>query len=485
MRRLSEGSLTSKEWTQGCWKRIHQWDSDLGCFLHQLEDESLQAAVDSDNRRMKGEALSPLDGVPLGLKDVFHLPGSPTTCGSRLLEGYYPPFVSSVTQRLLDAGAILLGKLNLDEFAMGSSTEFSAYKNCRNPWDLNRTPGGSSGGCAAAVAASFVSGAIGSDTGGSVRQPAAFCGLTGLKPTNGRVSRSGLVSFAPSMDQAGVLSHSAEGCALLLQAISGKDRCDATSQDIPVPSSFLASDFSWKGLRVGIPSSVWEEEMEPEVREVLEEVIRWVRSSGATTIELPFPHYQVALQTYLVMASAEASSNLARFDGVRYGKRVQHDGDGLKDMMTRTRSEGFGAEVQRRILMGTFVLSKDAVADYYDKAQNVRHLITLDYKQAWEQCDLLLTPTTPTEAFPLGSCLDSPMSMYKSDVFTVGANLAGIPALSMPAGFSSGGLPLGVQWMAPPWQETRLLSATHSYQQDFDHHRKHPELGKISRRKVE
>ncbi|TNE45055.1 MAG: Asp-tRNA(Asn)/Glu-tRNA(Gln) amidotransferase subunit GatA [Deltaproteobacteria bacterium] len=473
---LASGELSSVEWTQACLERIQAWDATLGCFLHVLPEDALRAAEASDTRRAQGQRLSPLDGVPLGVKDVFHLPNAPTTCGSRFLEGYQPPFVSSVCESLLRSGVVPLGKLNLDEFAMGSSTEFSAYKRCRNPWDLGRTPGGSSGGCASALAARLVGGALGSDTGGSVRQPAAFCGVTGFKPTYGRVSRFGLVSFAPSMDQAGVMAHSAQGCAWLLQAIAGLDPNDATTQDVSVPNSYLDPSFSWQGLRIGLPREFWDAGMEPCVRKSVLEALEWMISQGAAQVSVSLPRQHLALETYLVLASAEAFSNLSRFDGVRLGQRRQHTGDNWTSMIQRTRSEGLGPEVQRRITMGSFVLSKDAVSDYYEQAQKVRSLLASDYAEAWGSCDLLLTPTTPTSAFCLGDRLEEPLAMYQSDLFTVGANLAGLPALSMPVGFTSRGLPVAAQLLAPAWEEQRLLSAAHSFQQAFDHHLKVPVL---------
>ena len=435
----------------------------LNAFVVETPELALAAADAADKARASGD-LKPLSGVPLGIKDLFCTEGVQTTAGSRILEGYKPVYESTVSSNLFAAGAGMLGKLNMDEFAMGSSNETSCYGPVLSPWRRNDggnaalTPGGSSGGSAAAVASGMAPGVTGTDTGGSIRQPAAFTGVSGIKPTYGRCSRWGIVAFASSLDQAGPMARDVRDCAILLEAMSGFDPKDSTSLDLPVPhwEGALSSDL--KGKTVGIPKEYRIEGVPAEIDRVWEQGIAWLKDAGAEIVEVSLPHTKYALPTYYIIAPAEASSNLARYDGVRYGKRIPADG-GLTEMYEATRSTGFGAEVKRRIMIGTYVLSAGFYDAYFNRAQKVRALIARDFQQAFEKCDLLLAPTAPSAAFGLGEKSDDPIAMYLNDVFSVPASLAGLPAMSVPAGLDDQGLPLGLQLIGRPLDEQGVLNA--------------------------
>jgi len=401
--------------------------------------------------------------------------GFRTTCGSRILENFVPPYDGTVTELLMKAGAILLGKTNMDEFAMGSSSENSAYGTTRNPWDTERVPGGSSSGSGAAVAADLCAGALGTDTGGSIRQPASFCGVVGLKPTYGRVSRYGLVAFASSLDQIGPITKDVEDAAILLQAIAGYDRRDSTSVDQPVPDYRKALKESIKGLRLGIPKEYFIEGMHPDVAAVVRQAIKTCEQMGAEITEVSLPHTEYGVAAYYIIAPAEASSNLARYDGVKYGLRTQHARD-LMSMYRQTRHQGFGPEVKRRIMLGTYVLSAGYYDAYYKKASQVRTLIRQDFVEAFKQCDALLAPVAPIPAFKIGEKTDDPLQMYLSDVFTLPASLAGIPGISVPCGFSSEGLPIGLQVLGPHFREEMILRIAYQFEQATDFHRSKPAL---------
>lgn len=431
----------------------------LNAYITETPDIALKQAEASDKRRASGDAGA-LDGIPLAIKDLFCTNGVQTTAGSHILEGFTPQYESTVTQKLFDDGAVMLGKTNLDEFAMGSSNTTSYYGNVINPWkregdNTDLTPGGSSGGSAAAVAAHICMGATGTDTGGSIRQPASFCGITGMKPTYGRCSRWGTVAFASSLDQAGTFARSVEDNALLLRSMSGYDSKDSTSANKDVPDFLAALTGDIKGKVIGIPKEYRIDGMPEEISALWQRGIEWLESAGATTVEVSLPHTHYALATYYVIAPAEASSNLARYDGVRFGHRAKEDD--LTDMYEITRAEGFGEEVKRRIMIGTYALSSGYYDAYYIKAQKVRRLISQDFLSAFEKCDALLTPTAPSAAFAIGENEDDPIKMYLNDVFTVPASLAGLPGISIPAGVDSQGLPLGLQVIGRPWDEETVF----------------------------
>ena len=437
----------------------------LNAFLVETPDHALAAATAADAARAAGEALKPLAGIPLGIKDLFCTAGVATTAGSLILEGFVPPYESSVTQNLWDAGAGMLGKLNMDQFAMGSSNETSAFGNVISPWrrgdgsNAPLAPGGSSGGSAAAVAARLCPGATGTDTGGSIRQPAAFTGIAGIKPTYGRCSRWGTVAFASSLDQAGPMAADVRDCAILLEAMAGFDAKDATSLQLDVPAWEAGLSSSLRGVRVGVPKEYRVDDMPAEIDALWQAGIDWVRDAGAEIVEVSLPHTKYALPAYYIIAPAEASSNLARYDGVRYGLRDLPDGAGLQDMYAATRADGFGAEVKRRIMIGTYVLSAGFYDAYYTQAQKIRTLIARDFQQAWATCDVLLTPTAPSAAFALGEKSADPLAMYLNDVFTVPSSLAGLPAMSVPGGLDQAGLPLGLQIIGRPLDEQAVLNA--------------------------
>ncbi|QHL90419.1 Asp-tRNA(Asn)/Glu-tRNA(Gln) amidotransferase subunit GatA [Sphingomonas changnyeongensis] len=435
----------------------------LNAFITETPDHALAAAAQADRDRAAG-TLRPLSGVPLGIKDLFCTRGTQTTAASRILEGFTPTYESTVTANLFAAGAGMLGKLNMDQFAMGSSNETSAFGNVISPWrrpgdTAPLAPGGSSGGSSAAVAARIAPGATGTDTGGSIRQPAAFTGISGIKPTYGRCSRWGVVAFASSLDQAGPMARDVRDCAILLEAMSGFDAKDSTSLDLPVPAWERSLSPDLRGKRIGVPREYRVDGMPAEIEALWEQGIAFVRDAGAEIVEVSLPHTRYALPAYYIIAPAEASSNLARYDGVRYGLRELPDGAGLQDMYAATRAAGFGAEVRRRILIGTYVLSAGFYDAYYTQAQKVRALIARDFEQAWATCDLLLTPTAPSAAFALGEKSADPIAMYLNDVFTVPSSLAGLPAMSVPAGLDAQGLPLGLQVIGRPLDEQGVLDA--------------------------
>ena len=436
----------------------------LNAFLVETPDHAITAADAADAARAKGDTLAPLAGVPIGMKDLFCTKGVQAAAASHILEDFKPPYESTVSQRLWDAGAGMLGKLNMDQFAMGSSNETSAFGNVVSPWrrkdggNAPLTPGGSSGGSSAAIAARLCPAATGTDTGGSIRQPAAFTGITGIKPTYGRCSRWGVIAFASSLDQAGAMARDVTDCAIMLEAMAGFDPKDATSLDAPVPKWEAGLNADLSGKRIGIPKEYRSDGMSPEIEALWQQGIDWAKDAGAEIVEVSLPHTKYALPAYYIIAPAEASSNLARYDGVRYGQRELPDGAGLQDMYAATRAAGFGDEVKRRIMIGTYVLSAGFYDAYYTQAQKVRTLIARDFENAWMECDLLLTPTAPSAAFGLGETTD-PLSMYLNDVFTVPSSLAGLPAMSVPGGLDKQGLPLGLQIIGKAMDEQSVLNA--------------------------
>ena len=470
---LAAGEFTAVELTEAVLERILAVDNDVRAYLTLTPEEALAQARAADERRAAGEDTSLL-GIPLAIKDVLCTEGVPTTCGSRILEDFIPPYDSTAVVRLKATGAILLGKTNVDEFAMGSSTENSAFFTTHNPWDLSRVPGGSSGGSAAAVAAGECLGALGTDTGGSVRQPAAFCGVVGLKPSYGRVSRYGLVAFASSLDQIGVLTKDVTDAALLLGTIAGYDPRDSTSMDAPVPDYTTALTGDVQGMRVGVPKEYFIEGMQPEVEAAVRTAVDQLAGLGAEIVEVSLPHTDYALPVYYLIAPAEASANLARYDGVRYGLRV--DDDGLIETYKASRGQGFGPEVKRRIMLGTYALSAGYYDAYYLKAQKVRTLIKADFDATFGQVDVIVAPTSPTTAFRIGEKTDDPLQMYLSDVFTLSMNLAGICGLSLPCGFDAAGLPIGMQVMGPAFGEEAVLRVAHAYEQATEWHTWRPRL---------
>jgi aspartyl-tRNA(Asn)/glutamyl-tRNA(Gln) amidotransferase subunit A len=471
--RMAGGQITSVELTRAALDRVLAVDNDVRAYLTLAPELALAQAREADARRARGES-GPLLGVPLAVKDVICVEGLPTTCGSRILEDFVPPYSATVVERLRAQGAVILGKTNTDEFAMGSSTENSSFFTTRNPWDLSRVPGGSSGGSAAAVAADACLAALGSDTGGSVRQPAAFCGAVGLKPTYGRVSRYGLVAFASSLDQIGPLTKDVTDAAILLGAIGGHDRRDSTSVEAPVPDYTRALVPEVHGLRVGVPREYFIDGMQPEVEAAVRAAIDQLAEMGAETVEISLPHTEHALPVYYLVAPAEASANLARYDGVKYGYSYPEPAD-VWDAYRKTRQRGFGAEVKRRIMLGTYALSAGYYDAYYLKAQQVRTLIKGDFEAAFRHCDVIAAPTTPSVAFRIGEKADDPLQMYLSDVFTLSMNLAGICGLSLPCGFA-GGLPVGLQIMGPAFGEETVLRAAYAYEQATNWHTRRPAL---------
>ncbi|MDY6875393.1 MAG: Asp-tRNA(Asn)/Glu-tRNA(Gln) amidotransferase subunit GatA [Chloroflexota bacterium] len=472
---LASGKFTAVELVQAVIDRILAVDNDVQAYLTLMPEEALAQARAADERRAAGEDV-PLLGIPLAIKDVLCTKGIPTTCGSRILENFVPPYDSTAVARLKAAGAIIVGKTNTDEFAMGSSTENSAFFTTHNPWDLSRVPGGSSGGSGAAVAAGECLGALGTDTGGSVRQPAALCGVVGLKPTYGRVSRYGLVAFASSLDQIGVLTRDVTDAALLLGIIAGHDSRDSTSMGVPVPdyNNGLQENNGLQGVRVGVPKEYFIEGMQPEVETAVRAAVDQLASLGAEIIKVSLPHTDYALPVYYIIAQAEASANLARYDGVRYGLRVGDDS--LIEMYKASRGRGFGSEVKRRIMLGTYTLSAGYYDAYYLKAQKVRTLIKADFDAAFEQVDVIVAPTSPTTAFRIGEKADDPLQMYLSDVFTLSMNLAGICGLSLPCGFDTDGLPIGVQVIGPAFGEEAALRVAYAYEQATEWHTWRPPL---------
>ena len=460
---LSRREVSSTEVTSAYIERIRQVEPKVQAYLTVTEDIAMERASRADDLLQKGEKTAPLTGIPLGIKDLICTRGTKTTCASRMLENFIPPYSATVMDRLDSQHTVMLGKLNMDEFAMGSSTENSAFQKTRNPWDTERIPGGSSGGSAAAVAAGECPASLGSDTGGSIRQPASHCGVVGMKPTYGRVSRFGLVAFASSLDQIGPLTRDVTDCAILLEAISGHDPRDSTSADMPVPSYTGSLKEGMKGITVGIPSEYFVEGLDPDVEKTVRMGIEYLEQQGAAIREVSLPHTQYAVATYYIIAPAEASSNLSRYDGVKYGVRAA-EYTSLMEMYQATRSQGFGDEVKRRIMIGTYCLSAGYYDAYYKKASQVRTLITQDFKRAFneQECDVLAAPVAPTPAFKLGDKTGDPLQMYLSDIFTIPVNLAGLPAMSVPCGFSSSGLPIGMQLIADHFQEEKLLHAAYN-----------------------
>ncbi|MEX0385451.1 Asp-tRNA(Asn)/Glu-tRNA(Gln) amidotransferase subunit GatA [Spiribacter onubensis] len=471
---LERGECSSVELTRSTLKAIEQ-ATELNAFITLTPETAMAEAAAADAARARGEA-GPLTGVPIAHKDIFCTEGTRTSCASRMLDGFVPPYDAFVVSQLRAAGAVSVGKTNMDEFAMGSSNETSWYGPVRNPWDIGTVPGGSSGGSAAAVAARLVPGATGTDTGGSIRQPAALTGISGLKPTYGRVSRYGMIAFASSLDQAGPMATTAEDLAILLQAMAGFDRRDSTCVDRPVPDYRAAlGDGGLRGLRVGLPREYFEADgVDSEVTRAVEAAVDALREAGAEIRGISLPNTSLAVPVYYVIAPAEASSNLSRFDGVRYGHRCDDPAD-LEDLYKRSRGEGFGEEVKRRIMVGTYALSAGYYDAYYLKAQQVRRMIRDDFARAFDEVDVIAGPTAPSTAFALGAKSDDPVQMYLSDIFTIAVNLAGLPALSVPAGFG-GGRPVGLQLIGNHFDEARLLGAAHGYQQLTDWHTRRPSL---------
>ncbi|MBI3994796.1 MAG: Asp-tRNA(Asn)/Glu-tRNA(Gln) amidotransferase subunit GatA [Nitrospirae bacterium] len=472
---LKNHKTTSRELTRQVLERIKRVEPKIHAFMTVTDDAALAQAEEADQRLQSGRPVSPLTGVPIALKDNLCTKGIRTTCSSKILENFMPPYDATVVRRLKETGAVLIGKTNMDEFAMGSSTENSAFGLTANPWDVNRIPGGSSGGSASAVAADACAAALGSDTGGSIRQPAAMCGVVGLKPTYGRVSRYGLVAFASSLDQIGPITKDVTDCALMMNAIAGYDPDDSTSANLPSADYTRTLDRDLTGLRIGIPREYFIDGMDAEVLYAVKEAIRTMERLGAMTREVLLPHTEYAVATYYILATAEAGSNLARYDGVKYGFRVKPTKD-LLEMYMKTRQAGFGPEVKRRIMLGTYALSSGYYDAYYRKAQCVRTLIKSDFDEAFKQADVIITPTAPTAAFKIGEKTQDPLQMYLSDIFTISVNIAGIPALSMPCGFTKTGLPIGLQIMGRPFAEETVLRTAYAYEQATEWHNRKPNL---------
>ncbi len=461
---LARKEITSVELTRFYLERIKKHDDAIQSYLRVTEDLAINMAEEADKKLARGEG-DLLTGIPLGIKDILCTRDMETTCASQILRGFIAPYDATVIQRMKQSGFSHLGRLNMDEFAMGSSTENSSFQVTKNPWDLARIPGGSSGGSAAAVAAGLCVAALGTDTGGSIRQPASLCGTVGLKPTYGRVSRYGLVAFASSLDQIGPITRSVKDAAALLQVIAGHDSMDSTSIPQPVPDylSYIGRDI--RGVRIGIPREYFIEGMDQDVRQAVEDAIKMFERNGATAVPITLPHTEYAVATYYVICTAEASSNLARYDGVKYGFRAP--GKDIIEMYKKTRSAGFGKEVKRRIILGTYVLSSGYYDAYYRKAGQVRTLLKADFDKAFEQCDLVLTPVSPTTAFRIGEKVEDPLTMYLSDIFTIPVNLAGLPGMSVPCGFDRLGLPIGLQIIGRPLEEPLMLQAAHVFETEM------------------
>ncbi len=459
---LKKGEVSSRQITESVFSRIDAVEERVHSYIRLMKEKALAQADQADKDIQQGRSRE-LTGIPVALKDIVCTKGIPTTCGSHILHNFVPPYNATVVEKLADAGAVFVGKANMDEFAMGSSTETSYFGPTRNPWDLERIPGGSSGGSASAVAADECIASIGSDTGGSIRQPAALCGVVGMKPTYGRVSRFGLIAFASSLDQLGPFTKDVEDCAIMMNVMAGYDPKESTSVKAEVPDyrQFLGRDIT--GWRIGIPQEYFVDGIDPEVSAAIEKTIAVVKACGGQIVDISLPHTQYCLAVYYIIAPAEASSNLARYDGVKYGFRAQGVRD-LAEMYNKTRQEGFGAEVKRRIMIGTYALSAGYYDAYYGKASQVRALIRRDFDEAFKRCDIILTPTTPTPAFKLGEKTDDPLQMYLSDIFTISTNLAGIPGISVPCGFTKAGLPMGVQFLANHLEEGKLLQIAHAYE---------------------
>jgi aspartyl-tRNA(Asn)/glutamyl-tRNA(Gln) amidotransferase subunit A len=471
---LRRRELSSRELTEAVFDRIATTDDAVHAFLTLARETAMEQAERADSRLKQDQGLSPLLGIPIAVKDNFLTRSLRTTCASKILAEFIPPYDATTVARLRAAGAVIVGKTNLDEFAMGSSAENSAFFPTRNPWDLERIPGGSSGGSAAAVAADECIAALGTDTGGSIRQPAACCGIVGLKPTYGRVSRYGIVAFASSMDQVGPMTKDTRDSALLLQAVAGHDPADSTSAPQAVPDYSAALSGGVKGVRIGVPKEYFVSGMQPEVEQAVRQAIRDLAAQSAIIEEISLPHTEYAVAVYYIVATAEASSNLARYDGMRFGHRAE--AADLTDTYCISRDQGFGAEVKRRIMLGTYVLSAGYYDAYYLKAQRVRTLIKRDFDRAFNDCDLIVTPTAPTTAFKIGEKTQDPLQMYLSDIFTISVNLAGLPALSLPCGFDAQGMPIGLQIIGKPFDEATILRAGHAYEQATEWHQRKPRM---------
>ncbi|MBI3606995.1 MAG: Asp-tRNA(Asn)/Glu-tRNA(Gln) amidotransferase subunit GatA [Nitrospirae bacterium] len=472
---LKARTISARELLDAVETRVAAVEGEIHAYLTLCRDAARAQADAADRRLRSGKDLSPLTGIPIALKDNLCTTGVKTTCASKILEGFVPPYDATVVERLRGQGAVFVGKTNMDEFAMGSSTENSAFGGTKNPWDRARIPGGSSGGSASAVAADECTAALGSDTGGSIRQPAACCGIVGLKPTYGRVSRYGLMAFASSLDQIGPLTKDVTDCAWMLNAIAGHDSSDSTSAALPCPDFSSGLGRGVRGLRVGVPKEYFIPGMDWSVEEAVKAAIAVLEREGAVPVEVSLPHTEYAVAVYYLLATAEASSNLARYDGIRYGHRAKAPAD-LFDLYARSRAEGFGPEVKRRIMLGTYALSSGYYDAYYAKAQHVRTLIAQDFRRAFEQVDVIATPTAPTPAFRLGEKTQDPLQMYLSDIFTISVNLAGVPALSMPCGFSPDGLPIGLQLIGKTFDEETVLRAAFAYEQATEWKTRKPEF---------
>jgi len=468
---LKNGEVSSEEITHSIFNRIEKIEDRIKAYTHINKENALNMAKSADARYQKNERIGIFTGIPIAIKDNICIRGVPTTCSSKILENFVPPYNATVVRRLLEDGAVFIGKTNLDEFAMGSSTENSAFFKTLNPWDKKRVPGGSSGGSAAAVTAAEAIAALGSDTGGSIRQPASFCGVVGIKPTYGRVSRFGLVAFASSLDQIGPLTRDVEDAALLMNVISGYDPKDSTSANLPSPDyiSFLNKPIN--GMKIGIPKEYFIEGMDKEVEQAIRKAIDRLSELGAICEVVSLPHTEYAIATYYLIATAEASSNLARYDGVQYGYRTKTS-ENIIEMLSKTRQEGFGAEVKRRIMLGTYALSAGYYDAYYLKALKVRTLIKQDFDKVFQSYDAIITPTSPTPAFKIGEKTADPLQMYLSDIFTISVNLAGIAAISLPCGFTESNLPIGMQIMVKPFEEGKMFTIAHAYEQSNDFHNK-------------
>ena len=469
---LEAGDVTSVQLTEHFLKRIKDHDAELNSFISVTDELALKAAAEADEKRKAGNA-GPLTGIPIAHKDIFCTKGVKTSCGSKMLDNFVSPYDATVVEKMQQAGVIMLGKTNMDEFAMGSSNETSYFGAVKNPWNTQAVPGGSSGGSASSVAARLTPAATGTDTGGSIRQPASLCGITGLKPTYGRVSRYGMIAFASSLDQAGPMAQSAEDCALLLNAMSGFDPKDSTSLEKDVPDYTANLDTPLKGLRIGLPEEYFGEGLSEGTNEIVQKAIEEYKAMGAEIINISLPNTHLAVPVYYVVAPAECSSNLSRFDGVRFGHRCDDPVD-LEDLYKRSRGEGFGEEVKRRILVGTYALSAGYYDAYYIKAQQLRRMISDDFTQAFEKVDVIMGPASPETAFNIGEKSDDPISMYLSDIYTIAVNLAGLPGMSIPAGFSDK-MPVGLQIIANHFDESRLLNVAHQYQLKTDWHKAIPE----------
>ena len=469
---LKKRQYSSEELTRTFLDRIAKLDHKLNSYITITTEQALASAREADKRLASGKA-SPLTGIPIAHKDIFCTKDIKTSCGSKMLDNFIAPYDATVVKRLKDVDVVMLGKTNMDEFAMGSSNETSFYGPVRNPWDLQAVPGGSSGGSAAAVAARLTTAATGTDTGGSIRQPAALCGITGIKPTYGRVSRYGMIAFASSLDQGGPIARTAEDAAMLLNVIAGFDIQDSTSVDMAVPDYCATLENSMSGLKIGLPKEYFDEGLDAGVEQVIQEALNQYKAMGAELVEISLPNTKLSVPTYYVVAPAECSSNLSRYDGVRFGYRCENPKD-LEDLYKRSRGEAFGAEVKRRIMIGTYALSAGYYDAYYLKAQKLRHLISEDFKQAFAKVDVIIGPTSPTVAFNIGEKTDDPVTMYLSDIYTIAVNLAGLPGMSIPVGFS-GKRPVGMQLIGNYFAEARLLNVAHKYQQATDWHAKVPE----------